>query len=358
MRLRGNDVGSGRAGGDGDRLALAGRALSLPRYGRRRRSRAVRRGGHRVLREEHPPAPGDEMPGLSRIGQADGRAAARLAGGDTRGRRIGPGGGSGRSQGQPAHRGRPLRRRRADAAQVEAPQARDRRARAVGSDRGSLGTRRRGVRRGEGRIGRLPGHAPRAVAVLVVPAAPRGDPAVARRSRRLGTKPDRSLHPRWIGPSWPVARARGESPHADPPAQLRPDRPSALVCRGRGLRRRSRTRRVRTAGQPPSGQPALRRAVGPALARPGPIRRDCRPRVRLRHPQRIPVSRLRGPCAECRSGLRSLPGGTPRGRPARESPAPPGRAIQRVDHRHGLPLPGRRHTLAGRRPRGGDAPRR
>ena len=40
---------------------------------------------------------------------------------------------------------------------------------------------------------------------------------------------------------------------------------------------------LRTARRPPAGQPALRRALGPPLARPGPLRRDRRTRVRLRH---------------------------------------------------------------------------
>ena len=40
---------------------------------------------------------------------------------------------------------------------------------------------------------------------------------------------------------------------------------------------------------------AVRRALGPALARPGSLRREPRPRVRLHHSQRLPVSRLRHP---------------------------------------------------------------
>ena len=47
--------------------------------------------------------------------------------------------------------------------------------------------------------------------------------------------------------------------------------------------------------------PALRRALGPALARPGPVRREPRLRARLRPARRLPLPRLRHRGAERRT---------------------------------------------------------
>ena len=49
---------------------------------------------------------------------------------------------------------------------------------------------------------------------------------------------------------------------------------------GRGLRRRPAPRRLRAAGRSAAGVAPFRRAVGPALARPGPLRRQRRLRER------------------------------------------------------------------------------
>ena len=61
---------------------------------------------------------------------------------------------------------------------------------------------------------------------------------------------------------------------------------------------------------------ALRRALGPALARPGAVCRVARARVRLQHSQRVRVSRLRHPGAECRCALRPVRDRARRGRSA------------------------------------------
>ena len=68
---------------------------------------------------------------------------------------------------------------------------------------------------------------------------------------------------------------------------LRSDRPAAHACRGRRVRRRHVARSLREAGRQAAGQPALRRALGPALARCRPLRRNRR--LRVRHaPQATP----------------------------------------------------------------------
>ena len=87
--------------------------------------------------------------------------------------------------------------------------------------------------------------------------------------------------------SWPGSRREGlkPSPEADRYALIRrvvarPDRPAADARGGRRLRQRRPTRRLRKARRPPAGQAGLRRALGPAVARPGPLRRLGRLRRR------------------------------------------------------------------------------
>ena len=60
--------------------------------------------------------------------------------------------------------------------------------------------------------------------------------------------------------------------------------------------------------------PALRRALGAALARPGPVRREPRLRAGLRPARRLPLPRLRHPGAQRRHAVRPV-------RPAGRSPA-------------------------------------
>ena len=50
---------------------------------------------------------------------------------------------------------------------------------------------------------------------------------------------------------------------------------------------------LRAAGRSAAGLAALRRELGPALARPGPVRRDQQLRARRRQAERLAVSRLR-----------------------------------------------------------------
>ena len=88
------------------------------------------------------------------------------------------------------------------------------------------------------------------------------------------------------------AVARGRSPDARAAAVLRPARPAPEAGGGRGLRRGHVARRLREAGRQAARLPALRRADGDRLARPGPLRRHHR--LSLRHPaERLALSRLR-----------------------------------------------------------------
>ncbi len=78
-------------------------------------------------------------------------------------------------------------------------------------------------------------------------------------------EPDRCLHRRRARRARPVAPARGEP--AGPPAasDARPDRPAAHPRRAARLPRRPRPRRLREGRRSPAEQPAIRRALGPAL---------------------------------------------------------------------------------------------
>ena len=58
--------------------------------------------------------------------------------------------------------------------------------------------------------------------------------------------------------------------------------------------------------RPPARQPALRRALGAALARPGPLRREPRLRARLRPAHRLPLPRLRHQGAQPGPALRHV----------------------------------------------------
>ena len=78
---------------------------------------------------------------------------------------------------------------------------------------------------------------------------------------------------------WQPARAVS-SGQADPPGLFRSVGPAADAGGRAGLRGRRAARRLRAAGRPLAGQPALRRALGPLLARPGAVCRDQRLRAR------------------------------------------------------------------------------
>ena len=95
-----------------------------------------------------------------------------------------------------------------------------------------------------------------------------------------------------------LASPEADRPHADPPAVTS----TCSACRRRPRRwRRSssdkRARRLRATGGSAARSPALRRALGPALARRGPLRRERRLRARRAAPQRLALPRLGRPGA-------------------------------------------------------------
>ena len=90
-----------------------------------------------------------------------------------------------------------------------------------------------------------------------------------------------------------ATRARGRQADADPPGDVRPDRPAADARGGRRLPRRRLARRLRAGRRRLLASPALRRALGPALARRGPLRRLQRPGRERRLRQRLALPRLR-----------------------------------------------------------------
>ena len=202
------------------------------------------------------------------------------------------------------------RRRAAHAPEgEEAARRGDRPDRRLDRRRGPL---RRAARR-QGRRHRREGDRRGRPPVLVLPAA--REPGAAEGPRRgLVPHPRRSVHPG--PPRSPGARARParRPPHAHPPGLLRPDRPAADARGGRGLRRRPVARRLRGPDRSAPEQPPLRRALGAALARPGPVRREPRLRAGLRPPVRLPLPRLRDPGPQRRHAVRPV-------RPAGRSPA-------------------------------------
>ncbi len=119
---------------------------------------------------------------------------------------------------------------------------------------------------------------------------PRTTPGAVRRSTassRSSSTPE-GAHPQ---PS-------GRPPNPDPPGLVRPRRPAADARGGRGVRQRPVARRLREGRRSAPGEPELRRALGAALARPRPVRREPRLRARLRPAHRLPLPRLRRPGLE------------------------------------------------------------
>ena len=123
---------------------------------------------------------------------------------------------------------------------------------------------------------------------------PIADPPLPEHERhRLAANDDRSLCSGSTGRSRPRAVAAGRQAHADPPRDVRPDRPAADARGDRRVPGRRLARCLRPRGRSPARLAALRRALGPALARRGPLRRGPGPHVP--GPQvsrRLPLPRL------------------------------------------------------------------
>ena len=173
---------------------------------------------------------------------------------------------------------------------------------------------------------------------------PAGEEAVQPPAPRDGQHPVDQFHP---------AEARGEAgstpaPQADPRTLIRratfdliglpptPEEVDALPRRvadgpGQGVGRPDR---------PPAGQPALRRALGAALARRHPLRRHRRHGERLRAVEHVAVPRLRHP-------RRSTPTSRTTGSSSSNSPAtswPTRRSSRRTGD---AARPSRRHATSG-----------
>ena len=144
---------------------------------------------------------------------------------------------------------------------------------------------------------------------------PKKTPAPAVKDAAWREVAHRPLPPRGAGSEGADAgRRRGQAdPH--PPRPLRPDRPAADARRGGSVRRGHVAGRVREGGRPAAGVAAVRRAVGPALARRRPVRREHRQDGELQLPARLAVPRLRHRRVQRRQAVRPVRQGATRRRP-------------------------------------------
>ena len=112
----------------------------------------------------------------------------------------------------------------------------------------------------------------------------------------------------------PEAVAAGGPQDAAAPGLLRPDRLAAHARRNGRFPGRQIARRLCQGRREAAGQPAIRRALGPALAGRGPVRRDRWLRVRYPSRRCLAVPRLRDPRLQQRQAVRPLRDGAARGR--------------------------------------------
>ena len=130
------------------------------------------------------------------------------------------------------------------------------------------------------------------------------------RRRKLRTRPPpaaTSIDSSWrkLEAAGLVAVAPSTAAGAAAARLLRPDRPAADGRRTRRIRRRSQRRPLRSHRRSPAGLAALRRALGPALARRRPLRRHEGLRLR----RKTATTRAR-----TRIAIGSSPASTPIGR--------------------------------------------
>ena len=144
-----------------------------------------------------------------------------------------------------------------------------------------------------------------------------------------------------------VLNARREArPHSPP--LLRRDRPAS---NGRGdccARVGQVARRLRETDRHVARFAALRGALGPALARPRPLCRDARPRVRLRDRGRLALPRLRNPRFQRGRAVQPTAHRTPGWRSHREAAAKSEGRLERSAHRDRLLVARRSQALARR----------
>ena len=210
---------------------------------------------------------------------------------------------------------------------------------------------RRGLRQPAGRHGRELTDktvSPSRSRVLVVSAAGASQAAADRADASWCRTPvDSSC---WPGSKPPGLKPNGPADRRklDSPGLFRPDRPAADARGSRGVSGRHGRRRLRAADRPPAGQPALRRALGPALARPGPVRREPRLRAGLRPADGLPLPRFRDPGLQRGHAVRQFVRLADRRRRvrARQQPGPDGHRLSGRGHArhadHGQP--GRRRS--------------
>ena len=172
---------------------------------------------------------------------------------------------------------------------------------------------------------------------LVLSAAPAA-PGPSGRAAGLGPDSHRRLRAGQAGSGRAGTLSPGRQGSAVAPRLLRPDRTAARSGRGGGLPGRCLPRRLCAGGGPAAGLAPVRRALGQALARPGPLRRVQQ--LRAGRPQAVGLAlpRLRHPLLQPGQALRPLRPGAVGGRRA-------GTGRSRKRHRHRLLPPG---PLAGR----------
>ena len=219
-------------------------------------------------------------------GQTSRRFAARLERGTSQRGRYGPGHRRQRPWQESSDECRPLGDGRSpDAAQTE--------------------TRRRADRRSRGLDqGRRPGSSLRNEAADADRRAP------GRREEPLGLSAYRGFASGLAGCARRRQAGAGRrQANADSPCLFRSDRGAADLRRGEGLHRRQVAAGVREVARQTARRSALRRTMGPALARRGPLCRqhglDLQWRRQLS--ERLHVPRLRHSCLQRRQAVRSIP---------------------------------------------------
>ena len=175
----------------------------------------------------------------------------------------------------------------------------------------------------------------------------------ARRARGEETQPrpqsHRRLYPCQARREETPSRSRSRPPHLRPPRLFRSPRTAAHSRAGGRVRQRQVPRRLREAGRPPARLAALRRALGPLLARPGALRRHLRLRDGPLLHHRLALSRLGDRVVQSRQALHHLRAGTDRSRRAVAHQHGVGRLQQAPEREGGERPPPHRHQPLHRR---------
>ena len=141
---------------------------------------------------------------------------------------------------------------------------------------------------------------------LVVAAAGSARRGPRDRRRPAREEPDRCLRTRSPQEGEARPRAADRSPHPHPSADVRSHRSAPDAARGRGVRRRCVSRRLRAARRSAPRLASLRRTLGAPLARRRPLRRKPGVRAERLSPERVEVSRLRRRGVQLRHAVRPV----------------------------------------------------